>query len=77
MKTTWTALVVLGVVGAAGAAEAQTFPTDDPVIRQMWQEGMEDGSQVLDLAQALLDSVGPRLMGSLGYDAAADWVLST
>jgi hypothetical protein len=77
MKKTWTALVVLGVVGAAGAAEAQTFPTDDPVIRQMWQEGMEDGSQVFDLAQALLDSVGPRLMGSPGYDAAADWVLST
>ena len=66
------ALVTLG----SAALQAQTFPTDDPVIQRMWQEGMEDGSQVFELAQALLDSIGPRLMGSPSYDASADWVMS-
>lgn len=56
-------------------AASQTFPTDDPVIRRMWSEGTTDGSQVYPLAQALLDSIGPRLMGSEGFDAAADWVI--
>ena len=58
------------------AAEGQTFPTEDPVIERMWAEGMGDGSQAFDLAQALLDSIGPRLMGSPGFDAAGDWLLS-
>jgi len=56
-------------------AASQTFPTDDPVIRRMWSEGTTDGSQAYPLAQALLDSIGPRLMGSEGFDAAADWVI--
>jgi hypothetical protein len=73
MKRTSKLLVALFALAQAPAA-AQTFPTDDPVIRAMWAEGMEEGSQVFDLAQALLDSIGPRLMGSPGYDAAADWV---
>jgi carboxypeptidase Q len=75
MKKIWLALVALTALGT-NALEAQTFPTDDPVIRQMWQEGMEEGSQVFELSQALLDSIGPRLMGSPGYDAAADWLMS-
>ena len=55
---------------------AQTFPTDDPVIRAMWEEGMGDGSQVHDLAQALLDSIGPRLMGSPAYARSAGWLVA-
>jgi hypothetical protein len=58
-----------------GTAQAQTFPTDDPVIRQIWAEAMEN-SQTYPLAQALLDSIGPRLPGSPGNDAAVDWLLS-
>ena len=58
---------------APGAA-AQSFTTDDPVIRQMWQEGMEE-SMVYDLAQSLLDSVGPRLTGTPNQDAAHDWAV--
>ena len=42
----------------------------------MWEEGMGDGSQAFDLAQVLLDSIGPRLMGTAGYDAAADWLMA-
>jgi hypothetical protein len=58
------------------AVPAQQFPVDDPVIKAIWSEGMEN-SQIYDLAQTLTDSIGPRLPGSPGFDAAADWVLAT
>ena len=51
------------------------FPTDDPVIRRIWSIGM-DSSRTMDLAQVLLDSIGPRLTGSPGMKAASDWVIS-
>jgi hypothetical protein len=54
----------------------QTFPTDDPVIESIWREGMEN-SQTPRLAQALMDSIGPRLAGSPEFDAAGDWLLAT
>lgn len=73
-KIRWS-LALLAAVVVASPATAQTFPTDDPVIRQIWQEGMEDGSQVYELAQALLDSIGPRLMGTPQYEGAGDWLL--
>ncbi|MBM4184118.1 MAG: M20/M25/M40 family metallo-hydrolase [Gemmatimonadetes bacterium] len=60
----------------AAPAGAQTFPTDDAVIRRIWEEGMTQRSQVLDLSQALMDSIGPRLQGAPSYDAAADWIAS-
>ncbi len=56
-------------------ASAQTFRTDDPVIRQMWTIGMEQ-SQTEEMAQILTDFIGPRLAGSKNLDAAADWALS-
>ena len=37
---------------AATPAAAQNFPTDDPVIQAIWEEGM-DRSHVYDLAQVL------------------------
>ncbi len=73
MKKTLFSLVVLSAL-ATTALQAQTFPTDDAVIRRMWQEGMEERSQIYDLAQALMDSIGPRLIGSPGFFAAGDWV---
>jgi hypothetical protein len=42
----------------------------------MWQIGMEQ-SQTERLAQVLVDSIGPRLSGSPGYMAAADWLERT
>ena len=75
MKKLWFALAAAGFVGAP-ALQAQTFPTDDPVIRQMWQEGMEDGSRAYEYAQVLMDSIGPRLTGSSGYVRAAEWIES-
>jgi len=60
----------------AAPLNAQTFPTDDAVIRNVWAEGMER-SQVERLAQVLLDSLGPRLTGTPGSEAASDWVMRT
>jgi carboxypeptidase Q len=56
------------------ALEAQTFRTDDPVLHDMWERGMEQ-SQVESLSQVLMDSIGPRLAGSTGYDASAEWLM--
>jgi hypothetical protein len=56
------------------AIRAQTFRTDDPVIRSMWEAGMEN-SQTERLAQILMDSIGPRLAGSQELVAAQDWLV--
>jgi hypothetical protein len=40
----------------------------------MWQVGMEQ-SQVADLAQALMDSIGPRLAGSPELASAQEWLV--
>lgn len=57
-------------------AHAQQFPSSDPVIKQIWAEGM-DSSQTYQFAQALLDSVGPRLTGTPGMKAGNDWLVQT
>src|SRR5687767_14992517 len=51
-----------------------SFPTDDPVIKRIWSVGM-DSSRTKQLAQVLLDSIGPRLTGSPGMSSASDWVI--
>ena len=75
-----TAAVAVPLFSQAGSHLAplhgQTFPTDDPVIAAMWEEGMGERSQVFELAQALLDSIGPRLMGTPAYDRSADWLIA-
>lgn len=70
-------LVALGAATLlpATAARAQSIAVDDPVIRRMWQEGMEN-SQAYRLAQTLTDSIGPRLTGSPGQQAAHDWAVA-
>jgi hypothetical protein len=59
---------------ASAPVDAQTFPTEDPVIRRMWQLGMDE-SQAARLAQVLLDSIGPRLTGTPHAKAAHDWAV--
>ncbi|MGE3525621.1 MAG: M28 family peptidase, partial [Gemmatimonadales bacterium] len=68
-------LMVLSLLSLPGAVTAQSFPTPDPVLRQIWALGM-DSSQVYPLAQTLMDSIGPRLTGSPGIMAGNNWLLS-
>ncbi len=59
----------------AATVRAQTFTTDDPVIRSIWNEGM-DNSHAYRFAQTLLDSVGPRLTGTPRIEAGNEWLVS-
>jgi carboxypeptidase Q len=66
-------LPLLAGMTVAATAEAQTFRSDDMVLRRMWAEGM-DRSHAERYAQVLMDSIGPRLSGSPGYDASVEWL---
>jgi len=67
-------LIAAAVIAAVPAlARAQTFRANDPVLRQMWTQGM-DQSRAASFAQVLMDSIGPRLSGSPGYAAAGAWL---
>ncbi len=63
-----------GSTAGTAPAAAQDFPTGDPVLEAIWEEGMER-SRVYPLTQVLLDSIGPRLTGTPGLDAAHDWLV--
>ena len=65
----------LGLLLASGVAKAQTFATDDSVLRRIWAIGM-DSSQTYELSQSLFDSIGPRLTGSPGLKEGSDWLLA-
>ncbi|HEV2147148.1 MAG TPA: M20/M25/M40 family metallo-hydrolase [Longimicrobiaceae bacterium] len=64
------ALVLAPVQGAA-----QTFATESPVLRAIWNVGTRD-SQLERLAQTLLDSIGPRLTGTPQQKLASDWAIA-
>jgi hypothetical protein len=66
----------LSLFAGASPALGQTWAVEDPVLRQIWEVGMND-SRVMDIAQTLLDSIGPRLTGTPGYERAADWAVQT
>ena len=67
------AIAVTLIIPAAHAA-AQTFPTQDSVIRRMWDVGIVN-SQTEQLAHVLMDRIGPRLAGTPGLAAAQDWLV--
>jgi carboxypeptidase Q len=76
MRMLVAAVALLGATAGFGPrAHAQSFPTGDSTIRRIWAEGMER-SQAYPLAQALLDSIGPRLTGSPGLQAGHDWLIA-
>ena len=62
-------------MAVTATAVAQTFTTDDPVVRRIWNEGM-DNSHAYRLAQTLLDSVGPRLTGTPRIEAGNEWLVN-
>ena len=75
MRTHVAQCLTLALLIAPLGAVAQSFPTDNPVLRQIWDEGM-NRSQVWDLSQTLNDSIGPRLTGSPRLAAGSDWVIN-
>ena len=68
------AAAVTAIVGTS--LGAQTFPTDDPVIKRIYAIGM-DSSRLEYEAHVLFDSLGPRLMGTSNLKRAQDWLVST
>jgi hypothetical protein len=69
-----TALAIFSLLLALGAS-AQTFSTNDQVLRRIWRLGM-DSSQTWTLAQTLTDSIGPRLTGTPQQKAGNDWLVA-
>ena len=65
----------LGLLLASGTAAAQSFSTDNAVLRRIWTLGM-DSSQTYTLSQALFDSIGPRLTGSPAFKSGSDWLIA-
>ncbi|HSM59269.1 MAG TPA: M20/M25/M40 family metallo-hydrolase, partial [Longimicrobiales bacterium] len=59
---------------AAAPSSSQTLAEDDPVLRQIWDVAV-NRSRLEPLAQALLDSIGPRLTASPGMERAQDWAV--
>ena len=68
-------LLIVTAAMTPGTVAAQSFPSDDPVIRAIWEEGVER-SQVYELGQVMMDSIGPRLTGSPAMARANDWALA-
>ena len=64
------------ILAAASPLAAQTFPTDDPVIKRIYSVGM-DSSHLQTEAHVLFDSLGPRLMGTPNLKRAEDWLVAT
>jgi hypothetical protein len=73
------ATLLIGAALAPGipeAASAQATGADDPVIRRMWEIGIEE-SRTEEMAHILLDRIGPRLPGSPNLAEAQDWLIQT
>ncbi len=62
------------VVTTSAPITAQTLAVDDPVLKNIWTEAMEN-SQLEQLAHELMDGYGTRLTGSRQYQAAHQWAV--
>jgi len=71
-----TALALPVLLAPGSRAQAQTLAHEDPVLQAIWDQAMEN-SRIEALAQALLDSIGPRLTGSPGMERAQEWAVRT
>lgn len=67
-------VALLGVASNALAAASQTWTTSDPVLRRIWELGMNE-SHAERIAQPLIDSIGPRLTGSPEMLRANNWAV--
>jgi hypothetical protein len=62
-------------LAGAATARGQGLAVEDPVLQRIWTLGM-DSSRTWDLAQTLMDSVGPRLTGTPLLKRGNDWLVS-
>lgn len=67
---------ILVALCPVGAIHAQSAPAVPPAIQRIWTLGM-DSSHAPRVAQQLLDSVGPRLLGTPDLKRAQDWAIAT
>jgi carboxypeptidase Q len=67
-------LAVLALLTTASSGIAQSFATEDAALRRIWTIGM-DSSRTWPLAQALMDSIGPRLTSTPGHRAGNEWLV--
>jgi carboxypeptidase Q len=65
--------LVMATLVQAGPLAGQNFPSPDPVLRAMWNEGMQQ-SQAMKLIQVLTDSIGPRLTGTPNSLSGQEWL---
>lgn len=63
-------------VDRATAPYVRSKPPTEPMIQKIFEEGMQR-SQVMKIAQTLLDSIGPRLTGSSDADRAQAYMVSS
>jgi len=68
------ALLAAAVATGTPPLHGQSLATDDPVLRAIWREATGN-SHLEPIAQALLDSIGPRLTASPGMERAQDWAV--
>lgn len=66
--------LTVAMVGTAQTPE-QSAPTSNPMIDKIYEAG-KASDNVAKLAQALMDSIGPRLAGTPRYNAAVDWAVA-
>ena len=76
MRRTLAGLSAAALVVSAAPARSQAAPGSDSVLQRIAREGRER-SELYPLAQTLMDSIGPRLVGSVEQRRANDWVLGT
>ncbi len=67
------AFTVMGGSGPSGLS-GQSLTTEDAVLRGIWSEAIDE-SRIRPMAQALLDSIGPRLTASPQMERAQDWAV--
>ena len=69
-------LLLIALFAGGASLRAQDAPAPAPAIQRIWTLGM-DSSHAPRLAQVLLDSLGPRLLGTPDMEAAQDWAVSS
>src|SRR5687768_10221774 len=71
------AALLASLMATSGGAplSAQRFPSHDPRLRQIWDEGINK-PRLREVAHVLMDSIGPRLTGSPADLAGHDWLVA-